>query len=172
MADVKIIDIDSAQWNMKDQVARDNILNLQNKDEEITTKINNIEKTTFSNLSAKKSNITPIAEWVKISGLYSGDFYNSNIFIITSRGGEVLQLICPIDDNNGKVTPIAIRLWNGFNKLANIRFKDGNVYILQAGWNALKINQISGDKVEVKIINEEPPVDAIDITVNEFQIKQ
>ena len=31
MADVKIIDIDSAQWNMKDQNARDKITNLEEK---------------------------------------------------------------------------------------------------------------------------------------------
>ena len=31
MADVKIIDIDSAQWNMKDQVARDKIAELEQK---------------------------------------------------------------------------------------------------------------------------------------------
>lgn len=172
MADVKIIDIDNEQWNMKDQEARNNILNLQNKDEEITTKINNIEKTTFSNISAKNLNITPNAEWVKVSGLYSGDFYNSNIFIITSRYGEVLQLICPIDDNNKKVEPIAISFWKGVNKIANIRFKNGDVYMLHAGWNALRINQISGDKVEVKMIDENPPEDAIDITINEFQTKQ
>ena len=38
MADVKIIDIDSAQWNMKDQVARDRIATLET---EVNTNIPN-----------------------------------------------------------------------------------------------------------------------------------
>lgn len=55
MADVKIIDIDSAQWNMKDQVARDKITELENK----TTK--NFE---YSTTEQK------IGKWIDGSDLY------------------------------------------------------------------------------------------------------
>ena len=41
MADVKIIDIDSAQWNMKDQVARDKITELEQNF--ITQDLQNVE---------------------------------------------------------------------------------------------------------------------------------
>lgn len=41
MADVKIVDIDGSQWNMKDQVARDKITELETKTTvKITNKIN------------------------------------------------------------------------------------------------------------------------------------
>lgn len=39
MADVKIIDIDNEQWNMKDQEARNKIVNLENN---LPTKLENI----------------------------------------------------------------------------------------------------------------------------------
>ena len=41
MADVKIVDIDGSQWNMKDQVARDKITELEEKTTvKVTVKIN------------------------------------------------------------------------------------------------------------------------------------
>lgn len=172
MADAKIVNIKGIQWDLKDEVARNDILNLQHKDEEIIAKINNIEKTRFTNLSGRNIDATPNPEWVKISGLYSGDFYNSNVFIITSRRGEVVQLICPIDDGNLVFTPIAIRLWSGINKLETIKYKNGDIYIHQAGWNSLRVNQISGDKVEIRMTDENPPEDAIIIKINQVQLKE
>lgn len=172
MADAKIVNIKGVQWDLKDEVARNDILNLQNKDKEITAKIDDVEKTTFSNLSVRNINATPHAEWVKISGLYSGNFYNSNVFIITSRRGEIIQLICPVDDGNLTFTPIAIRLYNGINKLETIKYKNGDIYIHHAGWNSLRVNQISGDKVKVSTTDENPPEDAIRINIIEFQQKQ
>lgn len=171
MADAKIVNIKGVQWELKDEVARNDILNLQNKNEEITAKINNIEKTRFTNLSGRNTNITPNVKWIKISGLYSGDFYNSNVFIISSRGGEIIQLICPIDDNNKISTPVAVSIWRGINKINSIRFKNGDIYIYTSGWNALRINQISGDKVEISIKDEIPPSDVIEIKINEIQFK-
>ena len=169
---VNTLDIDGTQWEIQDVVARNDILNLQNKNEEITVKINNVEETTFPNILERNINMSPNAMWVKISGLYGGDYYNTNVFIITARMGQMIQLICPIDDNNEKSKPVAIELWSGINKIDDIRFKDGDIYIHQLGWSALKINQISGDKVKVKIINKNPPEDAIKILINEFQLKR
>lgn len=171
MADAKIVNIKGVQWDLKDEVARNDILNLQNKDEEISAKINDVEKTRFTNLLGRNTNLAPNTEWVKISGLYSGDFYNSNVFIITSRRGQMVQLICPIDDNNIKFTPIAINLWSGIGKMGSIKFKDGDIYIQSGGWNSLRVNQISGDKVEIRMTDENPPADAIDIRINEVQFK-
>lgn len=172
MADVKIVDIDNSQWSIKDEVARNDILNLQNKNEEITAKIDNIEKTRFTNLSGRNTNISPNQKWMKISGLYSGNYYNNNVFIITSRRGEIIQLICPIEDNNTMSTPVAIRLWRGVDKINGIRFKNGDIYILNLAWNSLRVNQISGDKVEIIIKDENPPDDAIEIKINEVQFKE
>lgn len=171
MADAKIVNIKGVQWDLKDEVARNEILNLQNKDEEITAKIDNIEKTRFTNLSGRNLNVTPNPKWVKVSGLYSGNSYDNNIFIITSRRGEVIQLICPIDDGNLGFTPVAIRLWYGINKLKSIRFKNGDIYINTDGWNALRINQISGNPVKISMTDENPPQDAIGIKINEIQFK-
>ena len=171
MADAKIVNIKGVQWELKDEKARNDILNLQNKDEEITAKINNIEKTRFTNLSGRSTNITPNSKWVKISGLYSGNFYNNNVFIITSRRGEIIQLICPLDDNNVIFEPIAIRLWSGINRIEAIRFKNGDIYIYTGGWNAFRVNQISGDKVEISIKDEIPPSDVTKVKINEVQFK-
>ena len=168
---VNTLDIDGTQWEIQDVVARNNILNLQNKNEETTAKINNIEETRFKNLSGINTNMASSSKWVKISGLYSGYYYNNNVFIITSRGGQVIQLICPIDDNNLTSTPIAISLWSGINKINAIKFKNSDIYIYIHNWSSLRVNQISGDKVEIKIIDENPPTDAIDITINEVQFK-
>ena len=44
MAEVKIIDIDGVQWEMKDQTARDKITEQDTKIENLTTKINTVEK--------------------------------------------------------------------------------------------------------------------------------
>ena len=172
MADAKIVDIKGVQWELKDEVARNNILNLQNKNEEITAEVNNVKKTTFSTLLGRNTNIVPNAKWVKISGLYSGQYYNDNIFLITSRRGQTIILVCPIDDNNIKSTPVAISLWDGINKISNIVYKDGDIYMYSLGWSGLRINQISGDKVEVKITDETPPSDVVDITINKIQFKE
>ena len=168
---VNTLDIDGTQWELQDVEARNNILNLQNKNEEITAKINNIEETRFKNLSGINTNMAASPKWVKISGLYSGYYYNNNVFIITSRRGEVIQLICPIDDNNLVSTPIAISLWSGINKINAIKFKNSDIYIYILGWNSLRVNQISGDKVEISIKEEVPPEDATDIKINEVQFK-
>ena len=172
MADAKIVDIKGVQWELKDEVARNNILNLQNKDEEISARINDVEKTRFTNLSGRITNMTSNAKWVKISGLYSGDFFNNNVFIITSRRGEIIQLICPIDDNNSIYTPVAVSLWRGINKIGAIRFKDGDIYIYTAGWNSLRVNQISGNPVKIIIEDQIPPSDVIEIKINEVQFKE
>ncbi len=171
MADAKIVNIKGVQWDLKDEKARNDILNLQNKNEEITVKINDVEKTRFTNLLERSTNIVQNPEWVKISGLYSGNFYNDNVFIITSRRGQTIHLICPLDDNNLIFTPIAISFWKGINKVESIRFKDGNIYIYTAGWNAFRVNQISGDPVKISITDEVPPSDAIEIKINEVQFK-
>lgn len=172
MADAKIVDIKGVQWELKDEVARNDILNLQNKDEEISARINDVEKTRFTNLLGRSTNITPNAKWVKISGLYGGNFYNDNVFIITSRRGEIIQLICPIDDDNSIYTPVAIRLWGGINKIGSIRFKNGDIYIHTNGFNAFRVNQISGDPVKIIIKDEIPPSDVIEIKINEVQFKE
>lgn len=172
MADAKIVNIKGVQWDLKDEVARNEILNLQNKDKEITDKIDSVEKTTFSNLLGRNVNITANHKWVKISGLYSGIYYNNNVFIITSRRGEIIHLICPIEDNGSISNPIAISIWRGIYKTEAIRFKDGDVYIYTAGWNSLRVNQISGDPVKISIKNEIPPNDVIEIKINEVQFKE
>lgn len=171
MADAKIVDIKGVQWELKDEVARNDILNLQNKNEEITTEVNNVKKTTFSTLLGRSTNIVPNPKWVKVSGLYSGNYYNDNIFIVTSRGGQTILLICPLDDNSIKDTPVAISLWDGINKIPNIVYKEGDIYIYSLAWNGLRINQISGDKVEITMTDENPPADAINIKINEVQFK-
>ena len=55
MADVKIIDIDSEQWNMKDQNARDRLAEL-----ETGNKIQNIETTPSSNVTMELITITNV----------------------------------------------------------------------------------------------------------------
>ena len=70
MADVKIIDIDGSQWNMKDQVARDKITALEEK----TTK--NFE---YSTVEQK------IGKWIDGKDIYrltfTGETKNRTVFI-------------------------------------------------------------------------------------------
>lgn len=56
MADVKIIDIDSAQWNMKDQVARDKITTLEEDNATNKTNIQNLQNEKL-NIIAEETNV-------------------------------------------------------------------------------------------------------------------
>lgn len=171
MADVKIVDIDSAQWNMKDQLARNDILNLQNKVEEIIASVNDIKNTHFPDNVGHLINYTLYKKWYKLSNLYNGIPYNNNIFIFTARRGEVVELICPMEDNNTPSTPIAIRHTTVLNRIESFRFKNGDVYLLGGIYNSIRINQISGVKCEVVITEEEPPSDATDITIKTIALE-
>lgn len=74
MADVKIVDIDSVQWNIKDQVARDKLIEIDEK--LIPKRIDDIEITLKSGYSASMSKILDI---VKYGKLYTGAVRITNI---------------------------------------------------------------------------------------------
>lgn len=126
MADVKIIDIDSEQWNMKDQNARDRLAEL-----ETGNKIQNIETTPSSNVTMELITITNV-KFLQISfrGLlvnlesgrdilsFTNDFgLNETFYFLvnadkTSQNGRVPVTISV--GTNGKITiyPIVIDNWS------------------------------------------------------------
>ena len=76
MADVKIVDIDGSQWNMKDQVARDKITELEQK-----TTVTKVNLWTFNNSFIDK---------VKING---EDFLQVYFEGVRYKGGAVKQIL-------------------------------------------------------------------------------
>ena len=66
MADVKIVDIDGSQWNMKDQVARDKITTLEED--------NATNKTNIQNLQNEKLNIVAEEINVDLNTIDGSDF--------------------------------------------------------------------------------------------------
>lgn len=170
MADAKIVDINGVQWELKDEVARNNILELKNKDEKIIASIDSIKNKHFPNYIGHLINYYGTQKWYKLSNLYNGIPYNNNIFLLTARQGEVIELICPIEDNNVPFEPIVIRHTTALNRIKKFCFKNGDIYVLGGIYNSIRINQISGVKCDASIAEEDPPTDATDIKINEIQL--
>lgn len=55
MADVKIIDIDNEQWNMKDQVARDHINTIESNIDTLTQNVTGLQNDKRNIVADRKS---------------------------------------------------------------------------------------------------------------------
>lgn len=170
MQDVKIIDIDNVQWNMKDQEARNKIVEVDTILKKQKTIIDGLVQSNYINkrVDFKINRENPV--WIKINNLYSKEFFENNVFAFMSRNGEYHQVMCGITDENIPVVPLWVRFFEGTNKISNMRFKDGVIWALLAGWSILRVQQIAGTPIEIVLTEEVPPADAVHITMKQIQM--
>ena len=143
MADVKIIDIDSEQWNIKDQKARNDIATLEEK----TT----VEKTVLYNTNQLNVTVLEI----------NGEKFLQAHFDGLSWGGEIGAIVATLSENIGNTTVLRgvvhISPTNQVGRIAtNIDFgTDGKLYIYplltDQTTGTFKPSQIYGD-VLLKVI--------------------
>lgn len=162
---VNTLDIDGSQWELQDQTARKTLT-------EQEVKINNLQE----NLSIinnkiyvdKAKNIT-IHEggqtWVKIGNIYPEYSYAPNVFLIGTRRGGIYLLSCSKDDGDAYWPPVLMQFHDTLNKITSVKAKDGFIYIQSEQWNSISIQQLNNTPRQITLIKENPPADAIDITI-------
>lgn len=187
MAEVKIIDIDGIQWLMKDETARNkiteqetkinelqrdldsNVISLQNdidtKTSTIQNNINTVNNKVYLNKATNVLSLANQGVWFKISNLFPESAYAPNVFIISSRPQAVYLLSCSRSDNNVPLTPIISKLQAISSSIMAIKAKDDILYIQSSMWNQIQIQQIFNEVATPTITQENPPEDAVTITV-------
>ena len=165
MADVKIIDIDGEQWNIKDQMARNTLT-------EQEVKINNLQENlniTNNKMYVDKSKTIVLKRsghtWVKIGNIYPEDIYSPNVFLIGTRRGGIYLLSCSRDDGDNCWPPVLIQFYDTINRIISVKAKGEFVYIESDRWNSISIQQLNNTPRQITLIEENPPEDAINITI-------
>lgn len=167
MAEVKIIDIDGVQWEMKDQAARNKITEQETKINSLQDNLNTIDSKIYLNQS-KNINVTDSNKWIKIENIYpENEYFSPNIFLIGTRRGGIYMLSCSKDDGNTYWNPVLIKLYDTLNRIISVKVKAGAIYIQSAQWNTIYIQQLNGTPKQIIITEENPPEDAEDITIIE-----
>lgn len=167
MAEVKTIDIDGVQWEMKDQTARNKITGQETKINSLQDDLN-ITKNKMYITQAKLIDIgggSPT--WIKIEGAYPYGRFAPNVFLIGSRRNAIYILSCSLDDNNAYWTPTIIKLYDDMNRITSVKAKSGVIYIQSNIWNTISIQQLNNTPKQITITEENPPEDAEDITIIE-----
>ena len=187
MAEVKTIDIDGVQWSIKDETARNtlvaqetkinelqsdldsNVTSLQNdietKTSTIQNDINTVNNKVYLNKAAKVLSLANQGIWFKISNIFPEDAYIPNVFIISSRPQALYLLSCSRGDNNIPLTPAVSKLQVINSSIMGIKAKDDVLYIQSSMWNQIQIQQIFNQVATPTITAENPPEDAVTITV-------
>lgn len=165
MADVKMIDIDSEQWNIKDQVARDTLTEQEVKINNLQENLSSTNNKIYVNNSKKIDILETGSKWFKIGNIYPKSTFSPNVFLIGTRRAGVYLLSCSRDDRNDCWPPVLIRFYDSSDKIISAKAKGEFAYIRSAGWNSINIQQLSGISNQITLIEEEPPKDAIDITI-------
>lgn len=167
MAEVKTIDIDGVQWEMKDQTARNKITEQETKinslQDDLNTTKNKMYITQAKSIDTENNSKT----WIKIENAYPNYRYAPNVFLIGSRRNAIYILSCSIDDNNTYWTPTIIKLYDELNRITSVKAKSGVIYIQSDGWNTINIQQLNKTPKQITITEENPPEDAEDITIIE-----
>ena len=163
MADVKIVDIDNMQWNMKDQEARNRITEINTTLESQQTRIEQLNKSLYLSNAITEINTTVNAFWIKINGLYTKEFYETATFALSSRNGEYHQLFCGNTDNYKPAAPLWLSYFRATEKINRIKYKDGSIWVQLLGYSVLRIQQLTGSVVTISLFKENPPDDAEDI---------
>ena len=167
MAEVKTIDIDGVQWEMKDQTARNKITEQETKinslQDDLNTTKNKMYITQAKSINTENNSKT----WIKIENAYPNYGYAPNVFLIGSRRNAIYILSCSIDDNNTYWTPTIIKLYDELNRITSVKAKSGVIYIQSDGWNTINIQQLNKTPKQITITEENPPEDAEDITIIE-----
>ena len=167
MAEVKTIDIDGVQWEMKDQAARNKITEQETKINSLQDNLN-ITKNKMYITQAKSINTTSDSQtWIKIENAYPDVYYAPNVFLIGSRRNAIYILSCSLDDNNTYWTPTIIKFYDELNRITSVKAKSGAIYIQSAQWNIISIQQLNNTPKQITITKENPPEDAEDITIIE-----
>lgn len=187
MAEVKKIDIDGVQWEMKDQTARNtlaeqetkinklqsdldsNVATLQNdidtKTSTIQNNINTVNNKVYLNKAVNVLSLANQGVWFKISNLFPESAYAPNVFIISSRPQAAYLLSCSRSDNNVPLTPVISKLQVINSNIMGIKAKDDILYIQSSMWNQIQIQQIFNKVATPTITQENPPKDAVTIAV-------
>lgn len=187
MAEVKIVDIDGVQWEMKDQTARNkiaeqetkinelqndlnsNVTSLQNdintKTSEVQNNINTVNNKVYLNKAVNVLSLSNQGVWFKISNIFPKNTYSPNIFIISSRIDAIYLLSCRTGDNDIPLTPVISKLQATNSSIMGIKAKDDVIYIQSNMWNQIQIQQIFNEVITPTITQENPPEDAVTITI-------
>lgn len=187
MALVKIVDIDGVQWEIKDETARNtlagqetkinklqsdldsNVAALQNdidtKTSTIQNNINTVNNKVYLNKTVNALSLASQGVWFKISNIFPERAYAPNVFIISSRPQAVYLLSCSRGDNNVPLTPVISKLQVINSNIMGIKAKDDVLYIQSGMWNQIQIQQIFNEVATPTITTENPPEDAVTITI-------
>lgn len=187
MAEVKTIDIDGVQWSIKDETARNkiaeqetkinelqsdldsNVTHLQNdidtKTSTIQNNINTVNNKVYLNKAVNVLSLANQGVWFKISNFFPESAYIPNVFIISSRPQALYLLSCSRSDNNTPLTPVISKLQVINSNIMQIKAKDDILYIQSTMWNQIQIQQIFNEVATPVITTENPPEDAVTITV-------
>lgn len=168
MADAKIVDIKGVQWELKDEVARNGIAEINTTLESQQTRIEQLNKSLYSSNNVTEYNLNTNPFWVKINGLYTNGFYETNTFALSSRNGEYHELFCGNTDNYKPVTPLWLSYFRATGKVDKIKYKDGSIWVLLLGYSALRIQQLTGKVTTISLSKENPPDDAVEIQRNQI----
>lgn len=167
MADVKVVDIDGEQWNIKDQVARDTLTEQKVKINNLQENLSIINNKMYVDRSKDISFTGSGYKWVKIGNIYPERSYAPNVFLIGTRRGGVYLLSCSRDGEGTYWQPVLIKFYDITNKISSVKAKEGFLYILSEVWNSISIQQLNNTPSQITLIEEDPPEDAIDITIIE-----
>ena len=167
MAEVKIIDIDGVQWEIKDQTARNTLATQETKINDLQNNLNATNSKMYVNQSKKININNDIRKWIKIENIYPEIGYDPNIFLIGARRNAIYILSCSLDDNKAYWTPTIIKLYDELNKITSVKAKLGAIYIQSGSWNTISIQQLNNIPKQIIITEENPPEDAEDVTIIE-----
>lgn len=170
MADAKIVDIKGVQWELKDEVARNSIAEINTTLKNQQTDIEQLSKKSYINNIIFNFNPTITVKWFKIDGLFGNEHYENNVFALTSRDGEYHEIFCGTTNGSVPVKPFWIRYYQGTGKINAIKFKNNSIWIQVLGYSALRIQQIIGTPIIISLSEEDPPDDAIDIGVKQVTL--
>ena len=163
MADAKIVDIKGVQWELKDEVARNSITEINTTLESQQTNITNLIKSLYLNNIITEVNATPHAFWVRIDGLYTNGFYETAAFALSSRNGEYHELFCGNTDSYKPTEPLWLSYFGVTEKINTIKYKNGSIWVKLLGYSALRIQQLTGKITTISLSKENPPDDAVEI---------
>ena len=167
MAEVKTIDIDGVQWEIKDQTARNTLVTQETKINDLQNNLNATNNKMYINQSKKINTQLENGKWFKIENLYPKERYDPNIFLIGGRRNAIYILSCSLDDHNAYWTPTIIKLYDELNRIISAKAKSGAIYIQAGLWNTISIQQLNNTPKQITITEENPPEDAEDITIIE-----
>ena len=163
MADAKIVDIKGVQWELKDEVARNGITEINATLESQQTNIKNLSGSLYLNKAITEINATPNTFWIRVNGLYTNGFYETSAFALSSRNGEYHELFCGNTDNYKPVAPLWLSYFRATGKIDRIKYKNGSIWVQLLGYSALRVQQLIGRVATISLFKENPPDDAEDI---------